>query len=195
MNSSETLDIDEIPESYQEYLVTIYRLSAGSQKVTNIDIAKTMGNAPSSVYNMLKKLAQQNLINWEPKQKEILLTQAGRNVGKQLILGHLIMELFLREYLGITDEKVSHNLACRLEHHVTGPIQMGFRNRIGDKAYKKLEEIVENDTDPEETIKKIKEVFPTPKRIIKDYSSILSKQLPDATEIIESTKKKYLESL
>lgn len=195
MTSSETLDINEIPESYQEYLVTIYRLSAGSKKVTNIDIAKTMGNAPSSVYNMLKKLAQQNLLNWEPKQKEILLTPAGRNIGKQLILGHLIMELFLREYLGIIDEKISHSLACKLEHHVTGPIQAGFRTIIGEKAYKKLERIVENETDPEETIKKIKEVFPTPKRIIKDFSSILLKQLPDSKEIIESTQKKYLESL
>ena len=195
MTSSNTTNIDEIPESYQEYLVAIYRLSSGNKKVTNIDIAKTMGNAPSSVYNMLKKLAQQNLINWEPKQKEILLTPEGKHIGKQLILGHLIMELFLREYLGIEDEKLTHRLACKLEHHVIGPIQAGFRKRIGEKAYKKLERIVENDMDPDETIKKINEVYPTPKRIIEQFSSMLIEKLPSSKDIIETTKNRYVESL
>ncbi|TFG19739.1 MAG: metal-dependent transcriptional regulator [Promethearchaeota archaeon] len=194
MTSSKTENIDEIPESYQEYIVTIYRLSSGTKKVTNVDIAKTMGIAPSSVYNMLKKLAQKKYIKWEPKQKEILLTPEGKLIGKQLILGHLIMELFLREFLGITDDSVTHKLACKLEHHVTGPIHKGFRNKIGEESYKKLERIVENDTDPEETIKKIKEVFPTPLRIIEEFSSLLSEKLPDSKNVIESTKNEFRKS-
>ncbi len=194
MTSSKPATIDEIPESYQEYIVTIYRLSSGTKKVTNVDIAKTMGIAPSSVYNMLKKLAKQKYIKWEPKQKEILLTPEGKLIGKQLILGHLIMELFLREYLGITDDIVTHKLACKLEHHVTGPIHMGFRSKIGEETYKKLERIVENDTDPEDTIKKIKEVFPTPLRIIEEFSSLLSEKLPDSKDIIEFTKNEFRKS-
>ncbi|MHA1453196.1 MAG: iron dependent repressor, metal binding and dimerization domain protein [Promethearchaeota archaeon] len=144
---------------------------------------------------MLKKLALQNLINWEPTQKEILLGTKGKHIGKQLILGHLIMELFLREYLGIADENLTHRLACQLEHHVIGPIQAGFRKRIGEKAYKKLERIVENDMDPDETIKKINEVYPTPKRIIEQFSSMLKEQLPSSKDIIETTKNRYVESL
>jgi Mn-dependent DtxR family transcriptional regulator len=189
------IDINKIPESYQEYIVTIYRLSSKSKKVTNIDIAKKMGNAPSSVYNMLKKLAKQNLIDWEPKQKDILLTTKGRNVGKTLILGHLIVELFLREYLGIMDDDLTHNLACKLEHHIIGPIETGFRKQIGESAYQKLVHIVENDTDPEETIKKIKEVFPSPTHVITQFSSILIDALPDSKDLIEKSMEKFLKSL
>ncbi len=56
MSSSNSVDIDNIPESYQEYIIAIYRLSFELDKVTNIDISQHMKNAPSSVYNMLKKL-------------------------------------------------------------------------------------------------------------------------------------------
>jgi Mn-dependent DtxR family transcriptional regulator len=96
--------LDGIPESYQEYIVTIYRLSAQSKIVTNIDIAQKMKNAPSSVYNMLVKLKDRNLLDWEPKKKAIRLSEEGVKIGKRLILGHLIMELFLREYLGLEDQ-------------------------------------------------------------------------------------------
>jgi Mn-dependent DtxR family transcriptional regulator len=154
-----------------------------------------MGNAPSSVYNMLKKLAKQELIDWEPKQKEILLTPRGIEVGKKLILGHLIVELFLREYLGIKDDDITHNLACKLEHHIIGPIESGFRKQIGESAYQKLVHIVENDTDPEQTIKKIKEVFPSPAHVISQFSSVLVDALPDSKSTINGLKEKFLKSL
>ncbi len=195
MTKSDKADFHDIPESYQEYIVTIYRLSAGSKKVTNIEIAKKMGNAPSSVYNMLKKLAKKGLIDWEPKQKEIVLTTRGNKFGKQLIFGHLIMELFLREYLGLTDDNQIHKLACKLEHHVTGPIEVGFRKKIGEDFYRRLEKIVEQDTDPDETIKKIKEVFPSPHQIIKRFASELINKLPSQEEEINKIRKKFMQSL
>ena len=195
MTKSDSYDFHEIPESYQEYIVTIYRLSAKSKKVANIDIAKKMGIAPSSVYNMLKKMARKGLIDWEPKQKEIFLTPKGNQFGKQLILGHLIMELFLREYLGLTDDDLIHNLACKLEHHVTGPIEEGFRKRIGEESYQNLKKIVEQETDPEETIKKIKEVFPTPHQLIQKFASDLIHELPSQEDQIKKIRNKFLEYL
>ena len=192
MPSSNSLDIDTIPESYQEYIITIYRLSSELNKVTNIDISQRMQNAPSSVYNMLKKLAKEQLIDWQPKQKEIRLSKKGILIGKHLILGHIIMELFLREYLGLKDEVFIHNLACKLEHHVTEPIKAGFRKKIGDSRFKDLEHIVETEQDPDKTIKKIKEVFPTPNHIINEFASQLSEILPESKKEIEKMKKAYL---
>ncbi|MBN2157143.1 MAG: metal-dependent transcriptional regulator [Candidatus Lokiarchaeota archaeon] len=188
-------DFESLPESYQEYIVTIYRLSSKTKKVTNIDISNKMGNAPSSVYNMLKKLASRKLIQWEPKQKEILLTTKGKRIAKQLILSHLIMELFLREYLGLIDDDQIHNLACKLEHHVTEPIKQGFRRKIGEEAYKNLEVIVEMESDPESTIKRLKEVFPSPKQVVSRFARKLKKLMPESEERIEIIKTEFLENL
>ena len=192
MPTSKSPLIDDIPESYQEYIVTIYRLSSQSNKVTNIEISQKMKIKPSSVHNMLVKLKSRNFVDWKPKQKEIRLTPEGEKIGRQLILGYLIMELFLREYLGLTDHDVIHNLACKLEHHVTEPIQEGFRKKIGEETFKKLEHIVENDDNPEATVKKIKEIFPTPVRIIHQFTSDLIQQLPEEKKLIESMKKQFL---
>ncbi len=184
--------VEDIPESYQEYLVAIYRLSSKLGRVTNKDISEFMEIAPPSVYNMLKKLASRELIDWRPKSKEILLSPGGKLYGKKLILGHLIMELFLREYLGITDDKEIHSLACKLEHHVTDIVKEGFRKKIGEVEYKKLEKIVEKEPDPEEAIKKIHEVFPTPNRIVDQFSEKLIKLLPNSKEQIKSAKEEFI---
>jgi DtxR family Mn-dependent transcriptional regulator len=184
--------LDGIPESYQEYIVTIYRLSAQSKIVTNIDIAQKMKNAPSSVYNMLVKLKDRNLLDWEPKKKAIRLSEEGVKIGKRLILGHLIMELFLREYLGLEDQDEIHNLACKLEHHVTESIQHGFRKRIGSKAFEEIQAIVDNDSDPEFAIQKLNEVFPTPNQIINEFANQLLKRIPDSKKEIESVKSQLL---
>jgi len=195
MSASQSTGFDSIPESYQEYIVTIYRLSSKTKKVSNIDIAKKMGNAPSSVYNMLKKLAHQKLISWKPKQKEIILTSKGEEIGKQLILGHLIIELFLKEYLGLTDENQIHNLACKLEHHITEPIKEGFRIKIGEESYRNLESIVKTESDPEKTIKLLKEIFPTPILIVTKFAELLGESIPGSKEIIDQIKNKYINQL
>ena len=195
MSTSKSNVLDGIPESYQEYIVTIYRLSAKSKIVTNIDIAQKMKNAPSSVYNMLVKLKDRNLLDWEPKKKEIRLSETGILIGKRLILGHLIMEIFLREYLGLEDQDEIHNLACKLEHHVTESIQQGFRKRIGNKAFKEIQKIVDKDSDPECAIQKLREVFPTPDQIIGKFADLILKKLPDSTKEIESVKTQLLDEL
>ena len=190
--SSQKKTTEEIPESYQEYIVAIYRLSAQLDRVTNKDISEFMEIAPPSVYNMLKKLANRGLIDWQPKSKEIKLTLKGREFGKKIILGHLIMELFLREYLGLTDDKEIHSLACKMEHHITDIVKDGFRKKIGEEEYKKIEKIVDHESDPEEAIKKIHEVFPTPQVVINQFSAKLIEILPNSKKLIISAKEKFM---
>ena len=97
--------IEEISERFQEYLETIYRLTLKNKEkkrnVLNSAISEYLEVKPSSVTNMLRKLAEKKLIVWKPHSKNIQLTEMGYNLGKQIIYNHLLMALFLKRILGL----------------------------------------------------------------------------------------------
>lgn len=103
--------------SYTEenYLKAIFKLlEKGDKKITTNAIAEMVNTAPASVTDMLKKLNEKHLINYE-KYQGVSLTPAGRKVAVNIIRKHRLWELFLVDKLEMGWDEV-HNIAEELEH-------------------------------------------------------------------------------
>ena len=77
-------------------------------------IAEKLKTKPSSVTDMVKKLANKNLVKYE-KYKGVTLTKKGNNIAINIIRNHRIWEVFLVEKLGYKWDEV-HEIAEQLEH-------------------------------------------------------------------------------
>ncbi len=101
--------------SEENYLKTIYHLT--TQLTTEIStnaIAEKMETKASSVTDMLKKLADKDLVNYK-KYQGVSLTNNGRLVAKMIVRKHRLWEVFLVEKLDFSWDEV-HDIAEQLEH-------------------------------------------------------------------------------
>jgi DtxR family Mn-dependent transcriptional regulator len=101
----------------EDYLKAIYNLAAESEAASTSAIAEALGVAAGSVTGMIKRLADQGLVEHVPYYGA-RLTAAGEREAISLIRRHRILELFLVQVLGYTWDRV-HEEAERLEHAVT----------------------------------------------------------------------------
>lgn len=101
--------------SEENYLKTIYHLTTilDSEVSTNA-IAEKMETKASSVTDMLKKLADKNLINYK-KYQGVSLTNEGELMAKMIVRKHRLWEVFLVEKLQFSWDEV-HDIAEQLEH-------------------------------------------------------------------------------
>jgi len=101
--------------SEENYLKVIYLLDKKNQKkISPTAIAEALGNNPASVVDMLKKLVEKKLIQYE-KTKGVKLTASGRSIALAIVRKHRLWEVFLLEKLGYTWDEV-HEMAEQLEH-------------------------------------------------------------------------------
>jgi len=100
--------------SEENYLKAIYHLTQDGEKVSPTAIAKVLDNNPASVIDMLKKLTEKKLINYD-KIKGAKLTAIGVKAAMDIVRRHRLWEVFLLEKLGYEWGEV-HNLAEQLEH-------------------------------------------------------------------------------
>ena len=97
----------------------IYRLvMTGAEKISLTLIAEALSNNPASVVDMLKKLVDKKLIQYE-KTKGVKLTDKGKKTAIQVVRKHRLWEVFLLEKLGYAWDEV-HDIAEQLEH-IQGP--------------------------------------------------------------------------
>ncbi|MBD3353569.1 MAG: MarR family transcriptional regulator [Candidatus Lokiarchaeota archaeon] len=198
MSESEIQSFIDIPESYQEYIETIFRLSVKRdlgkiKQITNIAIANYMDIKSSSVTNMLRKLSKKNLIRWKPRSKDIKLTPLGAKIGRKIVFNHVIMAIFLKNTLGIDDNEIIHKLACELEHHMKDPIMNAFKRIMGKKAIKDIEKKIDEGLDPEELDKVNIQVLPTPERILNEFGKEFINSYPDYKSAFLKEKENFLE--
>lgn len=101
--------------SEENYLKTIYHLSAtsGGEVSTNA-IAEKMETKASSVTDMLRKLADKQLIDYK-KYQGVSLTDQGKLAAKMIVRKHRLWEAFLVEKLNFAWDEV-HDIAEQLEH-------------------------------------------------------------------------------
>lgn len=101
--------------SEENYLKTIYHLTAISDaEVSTNAIAEKMETKASSVTDMLKKLAEKNLVNYK-KYQGVSLTENGKLTAKMIVRKHRLWEVFLVEKLDFSWDEV-HDVAEQLEH-------------------------------------------------------------------------------
>lgn len=99
----------------ENYLKAIFKISEkeGKSASTNA-IASEMQTTAASVTDMLRRLAEKNLIDYA-KYRGVQLTEEGGRVATALIRKHRLWEVFLMEKLGFAWDEV-HELAEQLEH-------------------------------------------------------------------------------
>ena len=101
--------------SEENYLKTIYHLSSLSDgSVSTNAIAEKIETKASSVTDMLKKLADKDLITYR-KYQGVSLTESGMNAAKMIVRKHRLWEVFLVDKLAFSWDEV-HDIAEELEH-------------------------------------------------------------------------------
>jgi DtxR family transcriptional regulator, Mn-dependent transcriptional regulator len=99
----------------ENYLKAIYLIGRkGRDKVSVTLLATSLGNNPASVIDMLKKLTDKELIEYD-KTKGARLTGTGLKAALLTIRKHRLWELFLQKTLGYKWDEV-HDIAEQLEH-------------------------------------------------------------------------------
>ncbi len=101
--------------SEENYLKAIYHLSNhGIISVSTNAIAKKTETKASSVTDMVKKLADKDLVNYI-KYQGVNLTEQGRLTAVSVIRKHRLWEVFLVNKLNFSWDEV-HDVAEQLEH-------------------------------------------------------------------------------
>jgi DtxR family Mn-dependent transcriptional regulator len=121
-----------LSQSVQDYLKTIYKLQEDGV-VSTTDIAKELKVSGASVTGMLKRLAGMNLVDYN-SYKGVKLTNSGDKIALEIIRHHRLLELYLKEELGFSLDKV-HDEACRLEHYISDEFAEKISNILGNPKF------------------------------------------------------------
>jgi DtxR family transcriptional regulator, Mn-dependent transcriptional regulator len=108
---------EPLTRSVEDYLKTIYHLSLKGAPAGTTDIAHALELSPPSVSGMVKRLAEQGLVEHAP-YRGVELTDAGRRLALRMVRRHRVLETYLVEFLGY-DWDIVHEEAERLEHAVS----------------------------------------------------------------------------
>lgn len=101
--------------SEENYLKAIWKLhESGIPSVSTNSIAAEVKTRAASVTDMLKKLADKKLIQYQ-KYQGVKLTAEGRRVALNIVRKHRLWEVFLVEKLDYRWDEV-HEIAEQLEH-------------------------------------------------------------------------------
>ena len=105
----------ELSQTEENYLKAIYKLHEQSAKSASTNaIADILSTSAASVTDMLKKLADKNLVHYQ-KYKGAKLTDTGKSTATSLVRKHRLWEVFLIEKLNFKWDEV-HDIAEQLEH-------------------------------------------------------------------------------
>jgi DtxR family Mn-dependent transcriptional regulator len=104
-------------ESVEEYLEAIYSFNEQGKLAKNQDLSKKLKVSPPSVTQMIKRLANEGLVEYEA-YKGAHLTGKGMALAQKVVRKHRLIERFLYDFLKLPLEKI-HNEACRMEHGVS----------------------------------------------------------------------------
>lgn len=104
----------QLTASMEDYLEMIYRLSKDKDYTRVHDLAKALNIKQPSATNMMQKLADLHLVDYE-KYGIITLTPNGQQLGQHLLKRHEIIQEFLK-LLGITEGV--HEVTEKIEHTI-----------------------------------------------------------------------------
>lgn len=100
--------------STEEYLESLYTLTQDGASASTSDLSKRLNISQASVTEMVKKLAENGYVKYEPYQG-VTLTNTGFALAEKMTRKHRLLERFLHDILHIGKDKV-HVEACAMEH-------------------------------------------------------------------------------
>ncbi|MGB5238581.1 MAG: metal-dependent transcriptional regulator [Flavobacteriaceae bacterium] len=101
--------------SEENYLKAIFHLNKGGAKAVSTNaLAGQMDTKPSSVTDMIRRLAEKGVVHYK-KYQGVSLTEKGSRLALSVIRKHRLWEVFLVEKLSFNWDEV-HEIAEQLEH-------------------------------------------------------------------------------
>ena len=107
-----------LSETEENYLKALLRITAehegGAGGAGTNQLARRLNVRPATATDMLKRLREKQLVNYE-RYGKITLTDTGRNLAVAIIRRHRLWETFLFDKLDFSWDQV-HDIAEQLEH-------------------------------------------------------------------------------
>ena len=122
-----------ISQSMEDYLKAIFQLGKLEKQVSTSALAEYLKVAPASVTNMCKKLAELNLVVYEP-YRGVTFTLAGQKMVLEIVRHHRLIELYLAEALGVPWDRV-HEEAEKWEHVISEDLEERMAAVLGDPKF------------------------------------------------------------
>lgn len=118
-----------LTQSIEDYLKAIYEIETAEGKVTTNSLSEKLNVAPASVTSMMKKLSSKKLITHK-RYQGVKLTKSGTKIALEIIRHHRLIELYLKEALGVPWDKV-HEEAEKWEHVISEDIEERIDEFLG----------------------------------------------------------------
>ncbi len=115
-------------EQVEEYIEAIFDIAGKNGTAKTTDVAKRLQNAPASVTEVFRSLADSGLVRYEP-YRGATLTEKGLSSARKIKRKHRLLEVFLAKILRIDPQKI-HEEACKMEHSIS--------DEVGDAICKML---------------------------------------------------------
>lgn len=130
--TDEVANGDALTGAVEDYLKAIYSLGSGGGAVATNDIAGRLALAPASVSGMVRRLADQGFLSYEP-YRGVRLTDSGRRAALRTLRRHRIIESYLSTALHYPWDRV-HEEAEHLEHAASDELVDRMAAAIGEPA-------------------------------------------------------------
>jgi DtxR family Mn-dependent transcriptional regulator len=122
--------VQDRSRAVEDYLKAILHLQQESTPVSTSALAQQLDRSPASVTNMIKSLAERDLVEHE-LYHGVRLSDAGEREALRVIRRHRVIESYLIEYLGYSWDRV-HGEAERLEHAASDELVERMAALLGD---------------------------------------------------------------
>ena len=116
----------------EDYLKVIYEIELRAGAAGTNDIAQRLSIAPASVSGMVRRLADQGLLEHE-RYRGVRLTGEGRRVALRTLRRHRVIEAYLMHALGYPWDLV-HDEAEHLEHAASDELIDRMAAAIGEPS-------------------------------------------------------------
>jgi DtxR family Mn-dependent transcriptional regulator len=130
-------EMDALSESAEMMIKNINQLAADKKRVRTSDLATKTKLKPATVTEMIQRLGDLGLVDYEPYHG-VHLTKQGQHVADVIEHRFNILERFLTEILGVDRDEASE-VACRMEHVLTRDVEHKLTTFLGVDPQKESE--------------------------------------------------------
>jgi DtxR family Mn-dependent transcriptional regulator len=113
----------------EDYLKTIYELGGSTGRVAPRAVADALRVSLPAVTKMLRRLSELRLAGYA-RSEGIELTPTGRKVALEILRHHRLIEVYLKEALGYSWDRVDAE-AEKLEHHISEEFEDRIDRMLG----------------------------------------------------------------
>lgn len=122
----------DISQSQEDYIKTIWELILRDQTVKRSRIAEHMDVSKPAVTSALERLERSGYVTSD-SEGNVTLTDSGRNVARDLLVRHNLVEKLLVEVVGV-EWYNAHKEAEQIEHAISENVEQKLLELFGEDA-------------------------------------------------------------